>query len=965
MSYFKYFLILPFLYAGMIFAQSPVDPDDASDGVAVTTTAVSWTAFGSGDYDFEMWVDDVQGSGSVFVATVIGISDETYTIPALSENKIYYWYVRDNSGPGAWNEYSFTTELGDLLTPGDGVTGISILPEFTWDVSAATPSNMFLIIDDNSGFTGPIYSESVTGSGHSTAETETGMPLDNGTTYYWKITGEVGGNTFHSLTQSFTTYPAFNLSLSWPTDEAENVAQPIFFNWFTQTSINNMKFDLQIRQQSSTPSAADWADINTIEYTDLTVTTYQVSGLLGGETYFWRVIAKNTAGEVIRYSSAYEFSTEGGSAIVITQSWPISWSVSSPSVVTTLTPDAHWYTDRYPEDLTFQITYSTSSTTVDDPAETGAFVTPIGTVPASPTGDLTYPFPTLDANTTYYWKVVGTYTPPVGPGATIYSPTVAWFNTPNSGNGIPVVPIIAYPIDDVELYTTSPYIYWYVTSDGQGLVYDIEIREYVAGPSPNGLTDVPNISDVSGYFHQVTSVTLEPGKKYIWQVRSDNGTTTSAWSDPETFTITGGITNAYPVALWPANNPTMYVRSPLLSWYMYGSTLGLTKYTVKWIKSSSDPGNDAWWTAFNPLSNDEDEGQTDVTSLTTLFHQIEEELTYGEKYYWAVAAYNGSDYTDWSEESFTITSGGPSSLTVYASSPAGGATIGSTTADLYWYVVGNTDGITSYEVEYSTSSLFPGGSTTSTSVSHPSTTYQASGLTPGATYYWRVYATDGVTNSSWSSTESFIVAPGSAAIQPIVGGPNNVVVNTSSPTLSWLINTEFNSALNYELEISENQEFTNAELITGLEEMKTQVSGLEADKTYFWRVRSRLAGSSGDNAFSLFSSAGTFRVGDGVTSVINPNIPADFTVEQNYPNPFNPETAISFALPENGLVKINIFNVLGQKIKTLVNSELNAGSYRLNWKGDDDSGMKVTSGTYIYRVTFGNNTISKKMLLIK
>ena len=94
-------------------------------------------------------------------------------------------------------------------------------------------------------------------------------------------------------------------------------------------------------------------------------------------------------------------------------------------------------------------------------------------------------------------------------------------------------------------------------------------------------------------------------------------------------------------------------------------------------------------------------------------------------------------------------------------------------------------------------------------------------------------------------------------------------------------------------------------------------------------------------------------------------IPESFSVAQNYPNPFNPSTEISYALPEAGNVNVEIYNILGQQVKTLVNEFQDAGSYTVTWGGDDQTGSTVASGVYFYRVTAGQYKDVKKMVLMK
>ncbi|GEM_PF-5352947 len=94
-------------------------------------------------------------------------------------------------------------------------------------------------------------------------------------------------------------------------------------------------------------------------------------------------------------------------------------------------------------------------------------------------------------------------------------------------------------------------------------------------------------------------------------------------------------------------------------------------------------------------------------------------------------------------------------------------------------------------------------------------------------------------------------------------------------------------------------------------------------------------------------------------------IPTEFSIKQNYPNPFNPDTKIDFNIPKSGNVKIEIFNVLSQKVRTLVDQEFNAGSYSATWNGRNDFGKQLSSGTYFYSIESGSFRMTKKMILMK
>jgi len=94
-------------------------------------------------------------------------------------------------------------------------------------------------------------------------------------------------------------------------------------------------------------------------------------------------------------------------------------------------------------------------------------------------------------------------------------------------------------------------------------------------------------------------------------------------------------------------------------------------------------------------------------------------------------------------------------------------------------------------------------------------------------------------------------------------------------------------------------------------------------------------------------------------------LPVSYELFQNYPNPFNPSTIISYALPRASHVTIKIYDMLGREIKTLVNSEQNAGILNIQWNGNNNFGTKVSTGAYIYMIKAGDFFQAKKMILLK
>ena len=94
-------------------------------------------------------------------------------------------------------------------------------------------------------------------------------------------------------------------------------------------------------------------------------------------------------------------------------------------------------------------------------------------------------------------------------------------------------------------------------------------------------------------------------------------------------------------------------------------------------------------------------------------------------------------------------------------------------------------------------------------------------------------------------------------------------------------------------------------------------------------------------------------------------VPSEFSLKQNYPNPFNPTTDISFTLDKKSDVSLIVYNMLGQKVRTLVSGSRNAGTHTFKWDGRDNSSKAVSAGVYMYTLSDGTNTITKKMALMK
>ncbi len=155
----------------------------------------------------------------------------------------------------------------------------------------------------------------------------------------------------------------------------------------------------------------------------------------------------------------------------------------------------------------------------------------------------------------------------------------------------------------------------------------------------------------------------------------------------------------------------------------------------------------------------------------------------------------------------------------------------------------------------------------------------------------------------------------------------------------------------------------NSGILVSMDEGKTWQQNTVGNKnTGSGMVGFSITIDSKGHVFAGYSN-GVYEAGNLQTAIAdNPigNKPKQFTLEQNFPNPFNPTTVIPFELKEAGMVKLTIYNMVGQKVATLLSSRMSAGSHTITFDAS-----KISSGVYFYQLRSGNNVVTRKMTLIK
>jgi len=175
--------------------------------------------------------------------------------------------------------------------------------------------------------------------------------------------------------------------------------------------------------------------------------------------------------------------------------------------------------------------------------------------------------------------------------------------------------------------------------------------------------------------------------------------------------------------------------------------------------------------------------------------------------------------------------------------------------------------------------------------------------------------------------------------------------------VSWQHNTD-EEIQYYEVHKSSNMDFIdNQYSIFTIADTLLIDSDFTIGETFYYRLGAvDLAGNMSD--YSSVVSITLLSIDGGL-------IPEDFALHQNYPNPFNPVTTLRYDLPENSLVDITIFDMLGRQVKTLVDQTQDAGFKSVVWNATDDYGKPVSAGIYLYKIQSGEYISTKKMVLLK
>ncbi|MGB9664345.1 MAG: T9SS type A sorting domain-containing protein [Ignavibacteria bacterium] len=700
-------------------------------------------------------------SGATSVA-VTGTSNSSYntTISGLTLGKTYYWRVLiKRTATGEYVHYPSPTTYKYFVT--EGGTTVSVVPNWpTGGVYVYTnqPQLSWIVYGFDQGLTYEIDYAKDPSTPDGTPEVvgitnkyyQFTSNLWPGATYYWRVRANYSGNyTAWSSTASFVVYGEGTLEVpvpNYPTGGVAVYTNTPQLSWVLSTSGTGLGY--QVRY--STSSSVDGSGM--LNGPD--ATNYPASGpfssnkyltlpaLTPGQTYYWQVrsysqIIDLLVDGIINYdpqafsnwSSVVSFVNNGpGTLVVPTPNWP-----TGGITVYTTSPILTWYLNPYSTGLTYDIDYSNG----------GA---PDGTPEATNISVQYYQLSGLTPGNTVQWRVRSRNS---------LGQTSGWSSIESfvvAGGTTASYAVANWPTGGTVVYDNTPYLSWYLEGSPLGITgYVVKYKR--SSPPANWLTynPAPNDADggqytVSGYNTTSKEIATDVpggllyGETYYWAVYAQ-GTTTFNSAGQGHFVMVGGPSATTVELSYPSNNSTIQDDDVNFSWYVVGSALGITKFTLTY--SLSD--------VFHPSVT------TTVDNLPAGWsgNYTVNNLTNGATYYWYVRAYysNGS-YTQSSTFSFTIQQGSYIIVQPWPGSPDK-VVVPTTEPTISWILPAPPAPGLTYELEYSTS---PDFSNAQVITGITNQYVNVSGLARNTKYYWRVRskASDG-TYSYYSRLAKFDV----------------------------------------------------------------------------------------------------------------------------------------------------------------------------------------------------------------
>ena len=456
----------------------------------------------------------------------------------------------------------------------------------------------------------------------------------------------------------------------------------------------------------------------------------------------------------------------------------------------------------------------------------------------------------------------------------------------------------------------------------------------------------------------------------------DAGNDSIQYNDPEDPNNPG---NALYPALGTIRNDMGAFGGPYAAYYSFnlapapfgliapinGDTLHTLKPVFSWNKAvDPNPGDQVVYT----LKIDDEQSFSSpliFSNVSDTNYTLTTNLIADSTYYWNVIATDqfGLETTSLETYQFTIGNLAPSSFSLLT--PANNDTVFNLDPILIWEE--SIDPIESdsiyYTLFYGLDSTFNVADTVDNIFKN---SHQVSDLNDHVNYFWKIMATNNHGASTISNIFQFFTFAAPMAFE-LISPIQDDTVTTDNIVFKWHPAFDPNplGKIDYTLYFDISKLFVQSTAISDISDTTYAFTdSLTNNKNYFWTV----VAVDNDSFVTVSPDTFNFWVNDTPSIVSDLNsqaLPSEYGLSQNYPNPFNPITTIKYQLPKTSLITINIYNVLGHLIRTLVEEKQEAGYHSIIWDGKDNNKQKVSSGIYLYTLKANNFVKTRKLVFIK
>lgn len=808
--------------------------------------------------------------------------------------------------------------------------------------------------------------------------------LAEGITYYWRVRA-VGpsGTGDWSSSFIFTTKPPVPASptLFSPGDEAVNTDTTVVFSWSGISFASGYRFEL----------AEDDAFTSIVRDISQTGTSLQVYTLDFDQTYYWRVFATNFSGEgppsVVR-----SFTTRDGLPPAVVLSLPSNGSIGLELPIT-----FEWQSISDVTGYQFQI----GSEGAFDLIEVDRLQSEITTLVTELEPLTTYPWRVRGENAQGFgpWSATRTFAtatiPPVAP--VLMSPanlasdldTLVIFEWEASSFATSYV-IELSEADDFASITRSETLaetsvsigglgfemvwYWRVravnekgesdnstvrsfTTREQGqlaipqlispadaataIPLDVELSwlevpeatVYSVIVAENAdLTGV--ITDESTSEHSILAGNIGYSKTYWWRVRASDSIRESL-SEIRSFTTRDAPFVGIPELVSPSD--TSEEIDPLL-------------VTLQWNAASQADYYEVHLSMLSDFETERSEWITEDLSVNA------EYLQYDQSYFWRVRAGNDEITSEWSVVWSFTTKSAPIVLpgNVTLSAPENGTENVSVTPKFYW---GSADFATSYTLQVATDSVFA-----TFVINEPGVEKVEFDSNPviqlewEMIHYWRVRGENINGTGEWSSVWSFTTLSEPQPPVFLTNFPLSVEISAGS-LYSFRLDSTVTDPDNSFTELTVDIQAPDVSNFDVVYNTETSLVNIQTSAAGTFEITFKVTDPDGLEAIAVMELI--IQTGVSTEGGVN-GIPQKVLLLQNYPNPFNPSTLIQYQLPVTSNVRLEVYDLLGRKVATLVNGIVPSGYHTATFDGSG-----ISSGIYIYRLQTGHHVMIKQMMLLK